>query len=64
MRHAQIERLQALKKRIHTVWQSHNGVTEADAVLVDVEELVDILLIEREGMADGVVVPPKGRIES
>ena len=64
MRHAQIERLRALKKRIHTVWQSHNGAMDAEAVLVDVAELVDILLMEREGMSAGVVVPPKGRIES
>ena len=64
MRHAQIERLRALKKRISADWQSQDGPMDAGAVLADVGELVDILLMEREGMADGVVVPSKGRIVS
>ena len=50
MRHAQIERLEALKKRIRSAWRTHeHGPTEAEAVLLDVEELVDILLLECEG---------------
>ena len=64
MRHAQIERLQALKKMIKQDWKRPDGTVDVGAVLANVEELVDILLMERDGMADGVVVPPKGRIES
>ncbi len=48
MRHAQIERLRTLKKRIHAAWQGQISVTEADTVLADVAELVDILLMEVE----------------
>ena len=49
MKHTQIERLRALKKRMHKAWQCHDGAMDAEAVLADVEELVDILLMEREG---------------
>jgi hypothetical protein len=47
MRHAQIERLWALQRRIVKAGQSH-GALDAEAVLADVEELVDILLMECE----------------
>ena len=63
MRHAQIERLQALKKSIRRARQSPDGA-DAYAISLEVEILVDILLMERDGMSDGVVVPPKGRVES
>ena len=63
MKHTQIERLRTLKEMITQEWLRHDGI-DAGAVLADVEELVDILLMEREGMADGVVVPSKGRIVS
>ena len=56
MRHAQIERLRALKKRIGIAWRSQEGLeglvghpVDVGAVLVDVEELVNILLMDREG---------------
>ena len=62
MRNAQIERLQALKKSIRRARQSPDGA-DAYAISLEVEILVDILLMEREGH-DGVVVPAKGRIES
>lgn len=63
VRHAQIERLRALKKRINEAQQRHDGKIEAAVVLVGVAELVNILLTEVEGMTDGVVIPQKGRIE-
>ena len=63
MRHAQIERLQALKRMMKRDWSNQSGPMEAESVLADVEELVDILLMEREGH-DGVEVPQKGSIES
>ncbi len=47
MKHAQIELLWALKKRIIRARQSH-GAMDAEAVLFEVEELVDILLMEVE----------------
>ena len=43
MRHAQIERLRTLKKLIVS-----NVTIDAGAVLADLEELVDILLMERD----------------
>ncbi len=49
MRHAQIERLRSLKKMITQDWKRPDGTVDAGAVLADVEELVDILLMEREG---------------
>ena len=48
MRDAQIRRLQALQLKMNSAWVSHDGGMDAEAVLVDVEELVDILLMEVE----------------
>lgn len=48
VKNAQIERLRALKKRIREAWLSHNGPTGSDAVLIVVEDLVEILLMEVE----------------
>ena len=62
MRHAQIERLRTLKKRINQAWESYDGVMEAGLVLVNVEQLVDILLMERDGHDGGrVLLPVKGK---
>ena len=58
--HAQIERLRTLKKRIRSAWRTHeHGPTEAEAVLIDLEQLVDILLMEKEGH-DGDASPASG----
>ncbi len=48
MKHTQIERLRALKKRIIRAQQRHDGRIEAAVVLVGVAELVGILLMEVE----------------
>jgi hypothetical protein len=49
VKNAQIERLRALKKIIAQDWLRPDSTVDAGAVLADVEELVDILLMEREG---------------
>ena len=48
MRNAQIKRLRSLKKKIDAGWLAGDTL-EPRAVLADVEALVDILLMEREG---------------
>ena len=51
MKKAQIEQLRALKKRIGAAWNSHDGAMDPEEVLAYVEELLDILLMGREGAA-------------
>ena len=48
MRHAQVERLRALRERMDKGWRTHDGPLKAESVSIDVEELIDILLMERE----------------
>lgn len=50
MRNAQIERLQSLKKKMDKAWRTQDGAMNAESFSADVEELIDILLMEREGM--------------
>ena len=49
MRHAQIERLRTLKNLTKQDWLRPDGTIDPGAVLAGLEELVDILLMEREG---------------
>ena len=59
MRHAQIKQLRALKERMETNWQAQDGRMDPETASADLVELVEILLMEREGMDDDADESPK-----